>query len=39
MMFTGTIVNVAAISAGALSVRYAGRFIPRRIRLTVMVAG
>ncbi len=29
-------VNVAAITAGALIGRYAGRFIPSRIRLTVM---
>ena len=36
MILTGTIVNVAAISAGALVGRYAGRFIPERIRLTVM---
>ena len=33
---TGTIVNVAAISAGALVGRYAGRFIPNRMRQTVM---
>ncbi len=36
MILTGTIVNVAAISAGALVGRYAGCFIPERIRLTVM---
>ena len=36
MILTGTIVNVAAISAGALIGRYAGRFIPNRIRKTVM---
>jgi hypothetical protein len=36
MILNGTIVNVAAISAGALVGRYAGRFIPERIRLTVM---
>jgi uncharacterized membrane protein YqgA involved in biofilm formation len=36
MILTGTIVNVAAISAGALVGRYTGRFIPERIRLTVM---
>ncbi|MDD2852605.1 MAG: DUF554 domain-containing protein [Desulfuromonadaceae bacterium] len=36
MIMTGTIVNVAAISAGALVGRYAGRFIPHRIRQTVM---
>ena len=36
MILTGTIVNVAAISAGALVGRYAGRFIPERIRMTVM---
>jgi len=36
MILTGTIVNVAAIGTGALVGRYAGRFIPERIRLTVM---
>lgn len=36
MILTGTIVNVAAICAGALVGRYAGRFIPNRIRQTVM---
>lgn len=36
MILTGTIVNVAAISAGALVGRYAGRFIPNRMRQTVM---
>ncbi|MDA8412710.1 MAG: DUF554 domain-containing protein [Desulfobacteraceae bacterium] len=36
MILTGTMVNVAAITAGALIGRYAGRFIPSRIRLTVM---
>ena len=36
MILTGTIVNVAAICAGALIGRYAGRFIPGRIRQTVM---
>jgi uncharacterized membrane protein YqgA involved in biofilm formation len=36
MILTGTIVNVAAISAGALIGRYAGRFIPDKIRRTVM---
>jgi uncharacterized membrane protein YqgA involved in biofilm formation len=37
MTLTGTIVNVAAICAGALIGRYAGRFVPSRIRKTVMV--
>ncbi|KAB0664034.1 DUF554 domain-containing protein [Oryzomonas japonica] len=37
MILTGTIVNVAAICAGALVGRYAGRIIPARIRQTVMV--
>ena len=36
MILSGTIVNVAAISAGALVGRYAGRFIPNRMRQTVM---
>jgi uncharacterized membrane protein YqgA involved in biofilm formation len=36
MILTGTIVNVAAIGAGALVGRYAGRFIPTRMRQTVM---
>lgn len=36
MILTGTVVNVAAISAGALIGRYAGRFIPDRMRRTVM---
>ncbi|NTV48476.1 MAG: DUF554 domain-containing protein [Geobacteraceae bacterium] len=36
MILTGTIVNVAAICAGALIGRYAGRLIPARIRQTVM---
>lgn len=36
MILTGTIVNVAAICAGALVGRYAGRFVPNRIRQTVM---
>ena len=36
MILTGTIVNVAAICAGALVGRYAGRFIPNRMRQTVM---
>ncbi len=36
MILTGTIVNVAAICAGALVGRYAGRFIPDRIRRTDM---
>jgi len=35
-MLAGTIVNVAAICAGALVGRYAGRFIPNRVRQTVM---
>lgn len=37
MILTGTIVNVGAISAGALVGRYAGRFVPSRMRQTVMV--
>ena len=37
MILTGTIVNVAAICAGALIGRYAGRFVPNRMRQTVMV--
>ena len=37
MILTGTIVNVAAICAGALVGRYAGRFVPNRMRQTVMV--
>lgn len=37
MILTGTIVNVAAICAGALIGRYAGRFVSNRIRQTVMV--
>lgn len=36
MILSGTIVNVAAICAGALVGRYAGRFIPNRMRQTVM---
>jgi hypothetical protein len=36
LILTGTIVNVAAICAGALVGRYAGRFIPNRMRQTVM---
>jgi hypothetical protein len=36
MILTGTIVNAAAICAGALIGRYAGRFIPSRMRQTVM---
>lgn len=36
MILTGTVVNVAAIGAGALIGRYAGRFIPDKIRRTVM---
>jgi len=36
MILAGTIVNVAAICAGALVGRYAGRFIPNRMRQTVM---
>ena len=36
MILTGTIINVAAICAGALIGRYAGRFIPNRMRQTVM---
>jgi uncharacterized protein len=38
MILSGTIVNVVAICAGALVGRYAGRFIPIRMRQTVMVA-
>ncbi len=37
MILTGTLVNVAGICTGALIGRYAGRFIPSRIRQTVMV--
>lgn len=37
MIMTGTIVNTAAICAGALVGRYAGRFVPERMRQTVMV--
>ena len=36
MILAGTAVNVAAICAGALIGRYAGRFIPNRMRQTVM---
>src|SRR6185369_15083135 len=36
MILGGTIVNVATICAGALLGRYAGRFVPNRIRQTVM---
>src|SRR6185369_293737 len=36
MILSGTIVNVATICAGALVGRYAGRFIPNRMRQTVM---
>lgn len=36
MILTGTIVNVATICVGALIGRYAGRFIPARMRQTVM---
>jgi len=36
MILTGTIANVAAICAGSLLGRYAGRFIPERMRQTVM---
>src|SRR5512133_1077050 len=36
MILSGTVVNVAAISAGASIGRYAGRFIPDKIRRTVM---
>jgi hypothetical protein len=32
----GTIVNVAAIGAGCLVGRFAGRFVPERMRLTIM---
>lgn len=37
MILTGTIANAAAIGAGAVVGRYAGRFIPERMRQTVMV--
>ncbi|UFS72103.1 DUF554 domain-containing protein [Geomonas sp. RF6] len=37
MILTGTIVNAAAICAGAVIGRYAGRFVPNRMRQTVMV--
>jgi len=36
VILTGTLVNVATISAGALVGRYAGRFVPDRMRKTVM---
>ncbi|MBT1073242.1 DUF554 domain-containing protein [Pelotalea chapellei] len=36
MILTGTIVNAAAICAGALVGRYAGRFISSKVRQTVM---
>ncbi|BCS52546.1 DUF554 domain-containing protein [Geobacter sp. SVR] len=36
MILTGTIANVATICAGALIGRYAGRFVPSRMRQTVM---
>lgn len=36
MILTGTIVNVATICVGALIGRYAGRFVPERMRRTVM---
>jgi uncharacterized membrane protein YqgA involved in biofilm formation len=36
MILTGTIVNVATICAGSLVGRYAGRFVPDRMRQTVM---
>lgn len=36
MILTGTIANVAAICAGALIGRYAGRIVPNRMRQTVM---
>lgn len=36
MILTGTIANVATICAGALIGRYAGRFVPARMRRTVM---
>jgi len=36
-MLTGTIANAAAICAGAVIGRYAGRFISNRMRQTVMV--
>ncbi len=38
MIMTGTVVNAVAICAGALVGRYAGRFIPNRMRQTVMMA-
>jgi uncharacterized membrane protein YqgA involved in biofilm formation len=37
MILTGTLVNVAAICAGAVTGRYAGRFVPNKMRQTVMV--
>jgi len=37
MILAGTVVNAAAICAGALVGRYAGRFIPVKVRQTVMV--
>lgn len=37
MILGGTIVNVAAICAGTLVGRYAGRYIPNRMRQTVMM--
>jgi uncharacterized membrane protein YqgA involved in biofilm formation len=36
MILAGTVVNAAAICAGALVGRYAGRFIPVKVRQTVM---
>lgn len=36
MILGGTIVNVATICVGSLLGRYAGRFVPNRVRLTVM---
>lgn len=36
MILSGTIVNVATICAGSLIGRYAGRFIPNKMRQTVM---
>ena len=36
MILTGTIVNVAAICAGSLVGRYAGHFVPEKMRQTVM---
>ncbi len=36
MILTGTMVNVAAICAGSLVGRYAGRYIPGKMRQTVM---